>query len=198
MRFWSFFILFSLAALLLVFPAAGYQQKSAEEKQMMEMLKKYGMPDKNHDFLKKYAGDWDVETKNWAQPGTEPAIGKATLKNQVIFDGRYVKCQFESVMMGQTFKGLEIIGYDLFQNKYVTFWIDSMSTNFYLTSGTLDASGKVLTETGTWPDPLTGKTQKVKNVTTFLEDGKYRFEMFMVMPDDKEFKSMELLATRKM
>jgi hypothetical protein len=39
--------------------------------------------------------------------------------------------------------------------------------------------------------------QKVKNVTTFMEDGKYKFEMFMVMPEGKEFKSMEFLATRK-
>ncbi len=74
-----------------------------------------------------------------------------------------------------------------------------MSTGFVVTSGVLDASGEILTETGAWPDPMTeGKQmQKVKNVTTFLEDGKYKFEMFMVMPDGKEFMSMELLATRK-
>jgi hypothetical protein len=43
-----------------------------------------------------------------------------------------------------------------------------------------------------------GKTmQKVKNVTTFLADGKYRFEMFMVDPDGKETKGMELLCTRR-
>ena len=48
-------------------------------------------------------------------------------------------------------------------------------------------AGNVLTETGTSPDPMTdGKTmQKYKNVTTFMGDGKYKFEMFMVMPDGK-------------
>jgi len=94
--------------------------------------------------------------------------------------------------------GLEIVGYDLYQNKYVTFWIDSMSTNFFLTTGTLDMSSKVLTDTGNWPDPMTGGMTKVKNVTTFIQEGKYKFEMYMIMPDGKEFKSMELLATRKM
>jgi len=120
------------------------------------------------------------------------------MKNQLIFDGRYLKSEFEGLMGGMPGKGLEVIGYDLFKNRYTTFWIDSWSTGFVFTSGTLDAPGKVLTETGMFPDPMTdGKTvQKVKNVTTFMEDGKYKFEMYMVMPDGKESKGMELICTR--
>lgn len=174
------------------------QEISAQDKQMMEMMMKYAMPGKNHELLKKYVGDWDIEARSWAKPGDEPMMSKGTQKNELIFDGRYVKCQFEGMMMGQKFMGIEIIGYDLFQNKYVTFWIDTMSTYFFLTTGTLDATGKVLTETGMSPDPMTGGMQKVKDVTTFMQDGKYKFEMFMVGPDGKEFKTMELLATRKM
>jgi hypothetical protein len=173
------------------------QEMSAQDKLMMETMMRYAMPGKNHELLKKYVGDWDIETRTWAKPGDQPMMSKGTQKNQLIFDGRYIMCQFEGMMMGQKFMGMEIIGYDLFQNKYVTFWIDTMSTYFFLTTGTLDASGKVLTETGMSPDPMTGGTQKVKDVTTFLPDGRYKFEMFMVGPDGKEFKSMELLATRK-
>ncbi|MBP1766746.1 MAG: hypothetical protein H6P98_861 [Candidatus Aminicenantes bacterium] len=175
------------------------QEMSAEDKKMMEMVMKYGTPGKNHEFLKKYVGEFDVEMKSWSKPGTEPMISKGTMKNELIFDGRYVKCTFDSMMMGMNYMGLEIIGYDLFKNKYVTFWIDSMSTGFATFSGSLDESGKVLTETGEFPDPMTaGKTtQKVKNVTKFVEDGKYMFAMFMVQPDGTEFKSMELTATRK-
>jgi hypothetical protein len=126
-------------------------------------------------------------------------VSKGTQKGEIIFDGRYVKCKFEADMMGMKFMGLEVIGYDLFQKKYITFWIDTMSTGFTIFSGSLDPSGKVLTDTGEYPDPMTdGKTvQKVKNVTKFIEDGKYMFAMFMVGPDGKEFKSMEYVATRK-
>ncbi|MGZ5498724.1 MAG: DUF1579 family protein, partial [Candidatus Aminicenantales bacterium] len=123
-----------------------------------------------------------------------------TMKNQLIFDGRYVKCDFEWMMGGMTFKGLEVIGYDLFKKMYTTFWVDSMSTAFLTTSGTLDMAGNVLTETGTSPDPMTdGKTmQKYKNVTTFMAEGKYKFEMYMITPDGKESKGLELVCTRKM
>ncbi len=175
---------------------AASQEQQMDPK-MMEMMQKYGMPGKNHELLKKYAGLWTIEVKAWPQPGAEPMMSKGTMKNELIFDGRYVRCEFEGPMMGQMFKGLEIVGYDLFQNKYVTFWIDNMGTAFFLTTGTLDATGKVLTDTGTWPDMMTGGTQKVKNVTTFQSPDKFSFEMFMVGADGKEFKSMELAATRQ-
>ena len=106
--------------------------------------------------------------------------------------------QMLDMMMGQGFQGRQIVGYDLYQNKYVSFWIDSMSTAFFLTSGMLNAAGNVMTETGTWPNPMTGGSQKVKFVTTFMPDGKYTFEMFMSAPDGKEYKSMQLTGTRKM
>ncbi len=192
-------IAFLLTPILAVSGKASGQEMSDQDKKMMEMTMKYGTPGKNHEFLKKYVGDWGVETKMWPKPGAEPAMGKGTMKNELLFDGRYLKSNFEATMMGMKFIGLEIIGYDLYKNKYVTFWVDNMSTAFVKTSGLLDESGKVLTETGEWPDPMTeGKTmQKVKNVTKFIEDGKYMFAMFMVMPDGSEFKSMELTATRK-
>jgi hypothetical protein len=189
-----------LIPILAVPATSSDQEMSAQDKQMMEMMMKYGTPGKNHELLKKFTGDWNVDLKMWTKPEAEPMTSKGTMMNELIFDGRYVKCRFESTMMDMKFSGLEIVGYDLFRNKYVTFWIDSMSTAFLFTSGTLDASGKVLTDTGEYPDPMTdGKTmQKVKNVTTFVEEGKLKFEMFMVMPDGKEVKSMEYTATRRM
>jgi len=176
------------------------QEMSAQEKTMMDQMAKYGTPTKGHEFLKKFVGDWDVAITAWSAPGAPPQVSKGAMKNQLIFDGRYVKCDFEGMMGGMAFKGLQVIGYDLFKKMYTTFWIDSMSTSFLTTSGTVDMTGNVLTETGTSPDPMTdGKTmQKYKDVTTFMPDGTYRFQMFMVMPDGKEMKSIELVCTRKM
>lgn len=178
----------------------GDQEMSAQDKKMMDQMTKYGTPGKGHEFLIKYVGDWNVDISTWQKPGGPAQTSKGTMKNQLIFDGRYVRCDFEGMMGGMSFRGLEVIGYDLFKKMVTTFWIDSMSTGFLTTSGKLDMAGNVLTETGTSPDPMTdGKTmQKYKNVTTFLGDGKYKFEMFMVMPDGKETKGMELVCTRKM
>ena len=174
------------------------QEMSAEDKKMMEQMMKYGTPGKEHELLKRYVGEWVVDVTVWPKPGAPAQMSKGTMKNQLIFDGRYVKCDFEGTMGGMTFKGLEVIGYDLFKKMYTTFWIDSWSTAFVVTTGTLDMAGKVLTEMGEFPDAMTdGKTmQKFRNVTTFVSEGKYTFEMFMTMPDGKEAKSMEMVCTR--
>ena len=190
---------FNVVLLQLVGMNRAGQEMSAQDAKMMEQMMKYGSPAKEHELLKKYVGEWDVETSAWQDPTAPPQKSKATMKNTLIFDGRYVKCSFEGEMSGMKFQGLEVIGYDLFKKMYTTFWIDSWSTAFMVTTGTLDPSGQVLTETGTFPDPMTdGKTmQKVRNVTTFMGDGSYRFEMFMVMPDGKESKGMEMVCKRK-
>jgi hypothetical protein len=176
----------------------GQKEMSEQDKKMMEQMMKYGTPGKEHELLKKYVGEWDVDIATYQDPA-KPEMSKGTMKNMLILDGRYLKCDFEGMMGGMAAKGLEIIGYDLFKKEYTTFWIDSWSTAFTLTHGTLDTAGKVLTETGEFPDAMTdGKTlQKVKNVTTFMDDGSYKFEMYMVMPDGKEMKGMELVCKRK-
>lgn len=179
--------------------SSAVSQTTDQEKKMMEQMMKYGTPGKSHELLKRYVGDWDVDIKTWQQSGAAPMASKGTIQSQLIFDGRYVVSHFEGTMGGMASKGLEVIGYDLLKNLYTTFWIDSWSTTFLFTSGKLDASGKVLTEFGTFPDVMTdGKTmQKVKNVTTFPADGKYTFEMFMVGPDGKEWKGLELDCVRR-
>ncbi len=199
MRFWlpAVLVIGLMASVWALPQMSSGKEMSAQDKQMMEMMAKYGTPGKDHEFLKKYVGEWNVEVKSWMKPGDPPALGTGTLKSKLILDGRFVICHFDGMMMDMKYMGLEIIGYDMFQKKYVTFWIDTMGTGFFITSGMLDASGQVLTETGTMPDMMTGGTLKVKDVTTFMPDGNYRYEMFMVAPDGKEFKSMELVAKKK-
>jgi hypothetical protein len=183
-------------AIAMIWP---HQEMSAQDKKMMEQMMKYGTPGKGHELLKKYVGDWDVDVSTWKDPASPAEKSKGTITSALIFDGRYLKSSFEGTMGGMKAQGLEVIGYDLFKKMYTTFWIDSWSTMFLITTGTLDMTGKVLTETGMFPDAMTdGKTmQKVRNVTTFMDDGSYKFEMFMVMPDGKEMKGMELVCKRK-
>jgi hypothetical protein len=179
-------------------PVAAQESREMSQKEMMERMMKYTTPTKAHDFLKNYVGTWEVDATTYEQPGAQPTKSRGTMTGELLFGGRFAECRFSGQMMGQPFMGIQIEGFDLFQQKYVGLWIDSMSTNFFLTSGTLDASGKVLTETGMLPDPRTGSGLKVRSVTTLLDGGKYRYEMYHPGPDGKEFKAMEIVYTRKM
>src|SRR4030042_878044 len=88
--FLAAFIAVFLILTLAIPAASSAQEMSDQDKKMMEMMMKYGTPGKNHEILKKYVGDWDVETKSWPTPGAEPMTGKGSMNNELIFDGRSV------------------------------------------------------------------------------------------------------------
>jgi hypothetical protein len=177
---------------------AGMAQETKQTKQeMMEAYMKMMAVNENHAFFKNFEGDWDVRTTAWMQPGAEPTVTQNGAKAELIFGGRFLKVNFKGSMFGQAFEGLQIIGYDNFYKKYMSFWIDSSSTSFYLTKGTRDEAKNVITEIGLWPDPMTGEKMKVRTVTKLISRNEYVFEMYMILPDGKEFKSMENRSTRK-
>ncbi len=173
------------------------QESKMDQDKMMKAYMKMMAPNKNHEMFKKYVGEWIVTTTAWMQPGAEPVVSQNSAKIEVIMGGRFMKMDFTGAMFGQPFEGLQIVGYDNTQEKFVTFWIDSLSTAFYLQTGTLDETGKVLNETGEWLDPMTGGTIKVRAKTELINDNEIHYEMYMTGPDGKEFKSLDNRMTRK-
>ena len=151
----------------------------------------------NHDYLKSLVGHWNAKSTMWAFPGTPPSVSQNSSEGSLIMGGRFLMMKYSGTMMGQPFEGLQIAGYDNLQKKYVIFWINNTSTAFYLTTGTLDTSGKVMTETGDWPDLMTGETVKVRSVTRILSPDEFVYETFMTGADGKEFKTMESHGVRK-
>lgn len=187
----------ALALLAPVGILAAAQETKTQEQQRMEAYMKLAMPNENHKYFEQFVGMWEVGFKMWTQPGLEPIGTTGTAEGKIILGGRYLQLDFEGSVMGQPFKGIQITGYDNYLNEYRTFWIDNMGTSFYETSGTLDESGKILTQTGVWPWMAPGEKQKVKQVTNPVTKDKFIFEMYMVGPDGKEFKSLEYTAIRK-
>ncbi|HVO76522.1 MAG TPA: DUF1579 domain-containing protein [Candidatus Bathyarchaeia archaeon] len=177
--------------------AAGAQEKSTDQQKAMETYMKVGAPNENHAFLKNFAGKWNVTSTAWMQPGAQPSVSQGTCAADLVLGGRYCLMKFQSVMFGQPFEGIEIIGYDNTQQKYITFWIDNTGTAFYLTTGTREAAGNTINDTGLWPDPMTGGPLKVRAVTRFVGLDEYTYELFMVGSDGKEFKSLENRCVRQ-
>jgi hypothetical protein len=173
------------------------QEAKQEQQEMMEAYMKLMAVTENHAFFKNFVGEWDIQTTAWMQPGAEPVVAKNSSKAELIFGGRFLKSKFKGNMFGQPFEGLQIVGYDNSQKKYFSFWIDNSSTGFFLLSGTRDESGKVLTDTGKWPDPMTKGIIKVRAVTKVRSEDEFTYELYMTGPDGKEFRSMENRYIRK-
>ena len=174
-------------------------KQSKEEQEMMKKWMDFSTPGPNHKYLEFFAGEWDAVGKMWMMPGTPPIELKQEMKAKMLMDGRYLKYSFKGNFNGMPFEGMDITGYDNFEKKFISIWIDNSGTGIYMSEGTLDSTGKIRTETGMWNDIVTGGKNKVKMVYKTVDNDTFHFDMFMSggMYGDKEFKSMEVTYTRK-
>lgn len=184
-----------LVLCLAVMPLLAQDKPDADRQKAMDAYMKAGAVTANHEFLKKYVGSWDCQVKGWMAPGQPPAVSQGTFQGEMRLDGRFLFMDFKGEMFGQPFAGVQIIGFDNLQQKYVSLWIDNTSTFFFMTTGTRQDS--VISESGLFPDPLTGAQLPVKARTTWVSADEYLYEQFMVQPDKSEFKSMEMSCKRR-
>lgn len=151
-----------------------------------------------HAKLAQMVGTWDTETKMWMAPGAPPTVSHGTAEFRLILDGRYLEQTFRGEVFGQPFEGRAVEGYDRIKKKYVSTWIDSMSTGFFISEGTTDATGKVCTYYGKSHDPLTGELDKMmRSVAREVDANTAVFEMYETRAGVGEIKSMEITYKRK-
>lgn len=98
--------------------------------------------------------------------------------------------------MGQPFNGIGVMGYDNHTKKYVSTWMDSMSTGIFFMEGTASADGKTITQKGQYDDPMEGR-MKLRGVTKVVDNNTEIFEMYSTGKKGKEIKMMEITYTRK-
>jgi hypothetical protein len=191
----------AIAVLLLggIGPVAAQQDKpmSAEEKAAMEAWLKYAAPGPSHKLLEPLVGSWNATTTWWQAPGAPPQVSTATAETVAVLGGRFIREDVSGTMMGQPFQGIGYTGYDNFKKKFVGTWMDSMGTMIMVSSGTADATGKVLTFTAEIDDVMSGKTVTVREVARVIDNNKHVFEMYGPDPSGKEFKTMEIVYTRR-
>lgn len=172
-------------------PAASAQPTHDE---MMEAMMKVGTPGPEHEKFKSWVGNFKAVTKSWMGPG-EPQVSEGTCTNTLVLGGRFVHTEFKGLFMDKPFEGFGLTGYDRATKEYVGMWVDNFGTGIMTSRGTMDASGKVLTQTATYPDPMSGKPMTSKMVTRIVDDNQHVWEMYSTH-EGKEVKEMEVTYTR--
>ena len=165
---------------------------------MMEKMNKAATPGPQHAILAKMAGEWTATVKFLMDPSQpwQETVGTSVVTT--LMDGRYIQESNTATMMGMPFSGMGVTGYDNVIGKYVSTWIDNMGTGIMTSTGTADASGKVISWNGVMSDPMTGKPSKARMVTTVVDDSRHTFEMYSTPPGaKKEMKTMTIEYVRK-
>jgi len=181
---------FAAAALLLA-PAVGKSQ----EKTGKPALPQPDAPGKVHKQMEPLAGKWDVDI-TYVMMGQEHK-GKVSCEANWMLDGRFLRQEYHSNVMGKPYTVIQHLGYDNRKKKTIELMMDNMSTGLLLNEGTMSEDGKTITNHGEMKDPMTGKTVKLRTVYTIVDPDHFNLEWFTTGDDRKEMKTVSMTHTRR-
>jgi hypothetical protein len=124
-------------------------------------------PVKEHEWLKKFVGEWDTSVEVYMEPGKPPMTCKGSETAKMI-GGFWIIGEGKAEMMGMPMSSVITLGYDPAKKKYIGTWIDGMSSYLWQYEGTVDEAGNKLTLESTGPCPKTpGKLREFRETVEF-------------------------------
>lgn len=163
----------------------------------MKAYMEYAKPGEEHKELAKWDGKWTCQSTMWETNGGQPYTTNLQGTNKMILDGHYQLATYKGEMMGMTFEGTGITGYDNYLKKYTTVWADNMGTGILKLEGTRDESAKATTYIGKSKNPANGLDCEIKQVMIDVDDNTQKMEMYGPDPKTGEpFKTMEIVMKR--
>lgn len=92
--------------------SAKRQEGKTDMQVMMEVYKKLGTPGAVHRRLAGMVGSWTTKSTYWMEPRKPHVESTGTCAQKMLLGGRFQHQEHISEMMGGTFTGINIIGYD--------------------------------------------------------------------------------------
>lgn len=97
-------------------------------------------PQKEHEWLQKFVGEWETITKGKAGPDQPAMEIKGRISSRQV--GRlWVINEMQADLGTSRMHGVQTIGYDSAKKKYVGTWVDSMMNFMWKYEGSVDESG---------------------------------------------------------
>lgn len=134
-------------------------------------------PGPEHKLLEKLVGTWESTLK----AGGKESKGTMTYKMEL--GGMWLVGSMQAEMFGAKFSGKSLESYHPAKKKYVSVWVDSMSTAPVNMEGTYDKEKKTMTMAGEGPG-MDGQMTKYRSVTKFTDAD--TLDMTMWIGDGKE------------
>jgi hypothetical protein len=154
-------------------------------------------PQKEHEWLQQFVGEWEMESECTPVPGQPPVKGKMQESVRSL-GGFWVVSQGEAEMLGQKMSVVMTIGYSPEKKKYIGTWTDSMLPHMWRYEGTVDDAGKVLTLEAEGPSMTNpGTTAKYRDITEFKSKDERHFSSYIQNDKGEWVKMMNGVARRK-
>ena len=157
----------------------------------------YMTPGDVHKMMASWDGTWNSEITMWMQPGAPEEKTTSVAVNKMVLNGLYQQSTHTGMMMGMPFNGMSTTAYDIHKKEFINTWIDNMGSGIMVLKGPWDEAIKTINLKGKATDPGTTGDMDVRETLKIIDENTQEMEMFSMMPDGKEFKTMNIRFTRK-
>ena len=175
----------------------GGKTDSAAAESLVDTWVQYAMPGRHHQLLGKMVGSWNMAVKYRMDSGSEEVESEGSCQREWILGNRFVFEEFDGGSLALPFKGMAIYGYDAFEQKYTSVWVDTTSTAMTTSLGVCRDGCEVIAFTGRHGDAWTGIKRPSRGVTRLISDDEHVLELYEPGTDGKEFRVLEIRYTRK-
>jgi hypothetical protein len=163
----------------------------------IEFLVRYAMPGQHHKLLDRMAGPWDTLTRYSPKAGADSVESAGRSTRKWILDGRFLMEELDGGNLALSFRGLGLYGYDAFEQKYTSAWMDTLNTSILTNLGLYDPAKDAVNFAGQYKDPWTGSAKKERGVIRFLGKDKHVLELYVTDPGGQERKMLEITYSRR-
>jgi hypothetical protein len=148
-------------------------------------------------YLQQFVGTWTGTASIWEAPGAEPITSPYVATSQMILDGKYLETKITGTYMGMPFEGIQIIGYSIATDKFTIQWISNLTSDFCISEGTLDETGKIRTDIADSEDcPICPSAEGFEMVTHLIDNDHFSITQYHSGYGPEQYKALEITYTR--
>jgi hypothetical protein len=173
------------------------RESQADTESLVDTWVRHAMPGQEHKLLERMAGSWSLAVKYRMNADAPVVESEGTCQRKWILGNRFLLEEFDGGSLAVPFQGLAIYGYDAFEQKYTSAWVDTTNTAITTSLGTCRDSCETVAFTGRHGDPWTGVKRDSRGVTRFVDQARHVLELYETGSDGREFRILEITYTRK-
>ena len=168
----------------------------ADTESLVETWVGHAMPSEHHTLLGKLVGEWKMAVKYRMNAEAPVVESEGACTRKWILGRRFVLEEFDGGNLGMPFQGMALYGYDAFEDKYTSVWVDTTSTAMTRSFGTCQSECKLIAFTGRHGDPWTGTMRDSRGLNRLDSDDRHALELYELDSSGKEYRVLEIIYTR--
>lgn len=156
-------------------------------------------PGGNHHLLARFVGSWQGTAKTWFEPDKLADESPFRGTCEKVFDGRFIRFEYESSLQDKPLLGRMLIGYYIPFDRFQMSWVDTfhMGTGILTSEGEGRLSEDGFSVLGHYSEPSGGEPWGWRTELAILAEDRISITHFNITPQGEESPAVEIQLTRE-